>query len=1083
MMELATLGVSIDATPAASGSRVAVQSFNAVSDAVARTGRYLDELKRIQELMARESEALGTSQQSTSAAVRAGAAQYDQARAALEKMGLTAGQVAAGLEKMGFSSAASAAAQQTMSASVGQTVPVTAAAATNHRRLQQAVQGAALAMAGIPGPIGRVVTSLGALAVGGGVTVAVVAGLSAVVGWFASMGKESREAKRELEELIQTQVAASRVRTGQQWLEDMNALSGKLRTLQQEARELQAILDRKNHPGFDPGWVNEALARNAGEQSDVQTAQGEKVLEGLRRRSQMDQQLARQREAAAAEERRRAEEARRHHEERLSQLQELARVEAGSAVARAQLARDVTAEDRALHQQAVLDLEQRIAAMGKLDASQREAYRTAGLLLIAAEEQRRADQRLEEQQREAAEAERERIRTAEQRASQMATLTQAEAAAGVLRARLIGDTAAIAAAEEHQLLVAIDEQVRKMDGLNESERERLRIALRILQVEGDLLRVKERIAQESAQPYLDAVNAIRGSFTELFTVLVTDGTAAGEQFARNIQSIFSRLAAELAQHNLFDALFAGAGTQTLQDRLDAIIADLRKELASNPGLRGGFAGATVGLGVGYATGHTGGGVLSGAFTGLAASGGNPYAAIAGGVAGLVGSLLHSSAEAEEAARRMAEAREDFARSLEAYVEAASGGSTELSRALRSNEEDRIRFTRDAKELARERFRQLDLGDLADGDAAGIFRDLEEQLAKIAGASKDLEAQLQAEHAARLQALGEDLRVRELRALGLDAEADALAMTLAHQREWLALQQELGKAFDQTLQDQLAYVQGLEVEAAAKAKAEEAARKAAELAERQQHFREDLEVRALAASGDTAGAEALRRRIAYEREYAEAVKAGMDETTLAMLRNVQAAEELAIAQAEAAEKAQDLIDAMNAEARAMENLEVRHYRAIGQHDFAEEARMRFEHEEETRRAIEEGRSDSYMQFMRQVQQEERDAFTKQRQDAQQKAWDDAVRSAFPKDAKFLEDRTSVNLAVGVSESTVNRMVGVLQSQLVYQASLPRIESVLYRMETILRGIRDGSLDLDAIDQGLATLSADSDLAAGVPPGNR
>jgi hypothetical protein len=63
----------------------------------------------------------------------------------------------------------------------------------------------------------------------------------------------------------------------------------------------------------------------------------------------------------------------------------------------------------------------------------------------------------------------------------------------------------------------------------------------------------------------------------------------------------------------------------------------------------------------------------------------------------------------------------------------------------------------------------------------------------------------------------------------------------------------------------------------------------EQAIKNQQFGEDLEVRALRAQGLDKEADALALKNRHEREYAEAVKAGIDEVTLARLKEVQAME--------------------------------------------------------------------------------------------------------------------------------------------------------------------------------------------------
>jgi hypothetical protein len=77
---------------------------------------------------------------------------------------------------------------------------------------------------------------------------------------------------------------------------------------------------------------------------------------------------------------------------------------------------------------------------------------------------------------------------------------------------------------------------------------------------------------------------------------------------------------------------------------------------------------------------------------------------------------------------------------------------------------------------------------------------------------------------------------------------------------------------------------------------------------------------------------------------------------------------------------------------------------------------------------------------------------------------------------------VNLAVGTSESTTNRLVGVMQSQLVIAQQQLEYQRNLIYLPQIAAALRNGGL-VDLVDEGLAVSSAASDLGAGVVPGNR
>jgi hypothetical protein len=324
-------------------------------------------------------------------------------------------------------------------------------------------------------------------------------------------------------------------------------------------------------------------------------------------------------------------------------------------------------------------------------------------------------------------------------------------------------------------------------------------------------------------------------------------------------------------------------------------------------------------------------------------------------------------------------------------------------------------------------------------------------------------------------------VRALRAQGRNEEADAMALQLAQAREYAAFQKELGDSFDLAMQTQLLYVQGLERQAVAQAAATRAAEEENARLRRQQDVVDDIAVRQLVVDGREDEAEALRLQIAHQREYEEAVRGGIDAVTLATLAEIQRQEALALAANQATREMEKLARAIEQEARATEDLTVRHLRATGAVYAADEAQQFFAQQLERRRAIEEGRSSEFLAYLDEVQTAERAWADEQRRIAQQSAFERGLGTGL--EAAFAPDsRTSVNLAVGISESTGGRIAGTLTSGLAYWAALPRIEDVLRESLAVQRRLADGGL-LSTVDAGLATLSAGSDTAAGVPPGNR
>lgn len=239
-------------------------------------------------------------------------------------------------------------------------------------------------------------------------------------------------------------------------------------------------------------------------------------------------------------------------------------------------------------------------------------------------------------------------------------------------------------------------------------------------------------------------------------------------------------------------------------------------------------------------------------------------------------------------------------------------------------------------------------------------------------------------------------------------------------------------------------------------------------------REDYAIRLLVAQGKDAEAEARRFELAQRREYEQAVKDGADTITLAMLQQVQAAEAVAYATKKAADEMKRLTDALEAEARATENLTVRSLRATGKGAAADEASMLFQQTDEYRKAAEAGRSQAFLDQLKVVQKQERDAADQARRDAQQRTFDDAFPTTTAQ--TVATQATRVDLAVGLSETTGSRMAGLLASNNAYLSALPRIEAML-------GAALSGKEFAAVLDETMAQNTAAANGAAGVLPGNR
>jgi hypothetical protein len=250
---------------------------------------------------------------------------------------------------------------------------------------------------------------------------------------------------------------------------------------------------------------------------------------------------------------------------------------------------------------------------------------------------------------------------------------------------------------------------------------------------------------------------------------------------------------------------------------------------------------------------------------------------------------------------------------------------------------------------------------------------------------------------------EDLDVRRIAALGGTDRQISDAQFVYGQRREIADAQAANAP--QALIDQILAIQKLEEE-----------RRAADFVALQQQAKEDYTVRQLQAEGHIAEAEALRRQLDQQREYQAAVKAGLDEATLAALALAQAAESAAAA----AKQAQDA-------QRALDDLRVRALTAQGNTGGADDLRFQLQQQRELEDAITAGRSQDYIDQLKAVQALE----------AQKRAADAAaaISGAVNNTARVAsasgETTAIANAARVITSSQANRIGDVLTASLVVQ----------------------------------------------------
>lgn len=188
------------------------------------------------------------------------------------------------------------------------------------------------------------------------------------------------------------------------------------------------------------------------------------------------------------------------------------------------------------------------------------------------------------------------------------------------------------------------------------------------------------------------------------------------------------------------------------------------------------AGAT-GVGIGQSTGNPFVGGIGGAASGFSLAG--PVGAIVGGVSGIVSGLIEQGARARRAAEEWDEAMQRWERAYDdraPFQQRMDQLDDEFRTLVRQTQE---MFGRNVPVTDLEGLRAyIDM--LRDGPSrVQDYADALERVADLYEQNAEALRELQAEEQRRF---GEDLRVRLLRAQGLDDEAAALELALRHERE-------------------------------------------------------------------------------------------------------------------------------------------------------------------------------------------------------------------------------------------------------------------------------------------------------------
>jgi hypothetical protein len=848
VVDLATVGIALDATKVEEGEKVVARSFANIegasermtatvqkgADAMAQAAQAQQRLAAASSLRAEMEQKLARGEQVKTSTFfdlkRIEKNLIEEVAAAREAAWakgsvLATAETAAHAENATRVAAAAAAKRQAVSAS---------------NQLNRALTTLSLSAAGIPGPIGRVVSAFGSLAAGGAVTVGVLAGVALISAAYEKLTGETRRVKEETDKLIESLLKRYNLEQGVTAQENQANLRARL-----AADEARIAAERRGRFVSQGGAAPQLIIDEAAIQKAIEK-RGEtlKAIAQQERDRELERQgIAKSRadfeKQQASEAERRAEAARRD----ATALRDL-QLDAATTIARAHT--DTARVIQLEYEQTVNGLRESFGRLGQAVPKE---------LLQLLDVQRRAD-----------------------------------LIGAALTPRVVGQGTPFGGL-----------QLRGIDGVKTPQ-----------ELVDANAAIRERDIQEAQRSYEAALRTTSDAFQRGFAGIFDNGLEGFSQFFASVEDLAKQAAASIAATMTIKALgidqllkdiTSGATT------FGGIGKGFEGPGSGKANALAGFAAGSIGAGIGQDIGGDGAGGVFGSTLGGAAAGfaaGGPIGAIVGGVTGIVSGLAGLGSKAEAIQREYDRVNNQFAESLDEFLKSTSGfydGFTGEQRRLAKQFEDTqaeaVKIFRGSplgREI-RDRF-GVDLGVLnkifreegVDGIKAlrdglegvvGSTEDIDVLIARLEELGEAGQAALQdllEQQALLLAQVSEDLEVRALRAQGRNAEADAAAFANEQLRERLRLEEEFGDAFDESMRTQLEYTQGLEAEARAREK----------LAN-QLRFNAGLDVRQLELDGKTEEAAVLREAIAAQEEYNQAVREGMDAASLARLAIIQQAE--------------------------------------------------------------------------------------------------------------------------------------------------------------------------------------------------
>jgi hypothetical protein len=350
--------------------------------------------------------------------------------------------------------------KQRLVTSLQQTQNASSGTALTNGKLRSSLTSLLTTVAGVPGPVGQVASSLSSMAIGGVVTVGLLAGLTAISYLYEKLTANSRKLREETERLTKSLSEQAQEQAGLKALSDRALLLKQVESAQLSLSRAQA---RESRP----------VEFNPRTDLPVSRGYGPSLADAEKKAAEAAEVLAQFDRNASAQ--------------LIGSTQAL-------AVARAKATGDLTKIEAAQRAAAIASLEAQINATQGLTVAQKEYLRVTGLATIELDLQAVATEKARA--------------SSDARRAQLAQVRTAELDAAIALADAAKDYDAKQRAQAAKTAFEVSQQLIGMDHLNAAEKERYRLA----RLSGDAIATQAENTRRTEEVEKKRLTTLKASF-------------------------------------------------------------------------------------------------------------------------------------------------------------------------------------------------------------------------------------------------------------------------------------------------------------------------------------------------------------------------------------------------------------------------------------------------------------------------------------------------------------------------------------------------------------------------------------------